>query len=162
LTKGADAFHQKTLRERLLDVVVGAHAQAEHLVDLVVLGGQEDHRHLGLLAHALQQVHSVHAGHLDVKDRHVGHLLVEGVQRGLAVIVGFDLESLGLKCHRNRCQDVPVIVHEGNFRHGIVSLYCSDCLFFCHYAGLCTLQQSQTANQAQPLPYFERISIRNG
>jgi hypothetical protein len=42
----ADAFHQQALRERLLHVVVRAHAQAQHLVDLVVLGGQEDHRHL--------------------------------------------------------------------------------------------------------------------
>jgi hypothetical protein len=52
----ADAFDQQALRERLLDVIVGAHAQAHQLVDLVVLGGQEDHRHLGLLAQALQQL----------------------------------------------------------------------------------------------------------
>jgi hypothetical protein len=67
----ADALDQQTLRERLLDVVVGAHAQAQHLVDLVVLGGQEDHRHRGFLAQPLQQVHAVHARHLDVEDGHV-------------------------------------------------------------------------------------------
>jgi hypothetical protein len=43
--QGADALDQQALRERLLDVVVGAHAQAQHLVDLVVLRGEEDDRH---------------------------------------------------------------------------------------------------------------------
>ena len=72
--QGADALDQQALRERLGDVVVGAHAQAEHLVDLVVLGGQEDHGQLALLAQPAEQLHAVHARHLDVEHRQVGGL----------------------------------------------------------------------------------------
>ena len=61
-----------TARTALVSVLLlhaaGAHAQAEHLVDLVVLGGQEDHRHVGFLAQAVQQLHAVHAWHFDVQD----------------------------------------------------------------------------------------------
>ena len=46
--EGVDAGDQESLRERLFDVVVGSHAQAEQFVDLVVLRGQKDHRDLRL------------------------------------------------------------------------------------------------------------------
>jgi hypothetical protein len=78
--KRADALDQQPLAEGFLDVVVRPHAQTQNLVDLVILGGQEDDRHRGLLTEPLQQVHPVHSWHLYVKDGHVGQLLVEGVQ----------------------------------------------------------------------------------
>ena len=43
-----------------------------NLVDLLVLGGEEDHRHVGLLAQPAQQLHAVHARHLDVEDGEIG------------------------------------------------------------------------------------------
>jgi hypothetical protein len=66
---GANALDQQSLRERLGDEVVGAHLQAEQFVDLLILGGQEDHRHVGFLAQTAQQFHPVHARHLDIEDR---------------------------------------------------------------------------------------------
>ena len=42
--------------EGLGDVVVGAHAQADELVDLVVAGGQQDHRYLAGFAQAAQHL----------------------------------------------------------------------------------------------------------
>ena len=38
------ALDQEPLRERFADEVVGAHLEAEHFVDLLVLGGEEDDR----------------------------------------------------------------------------------------------------------------------
>ena len=38
------ALDQKALGERFADEIVGAHLEAEQLVDLLVLRGQEDHR----------------------------------------------------------------------------------------------------------------------
>src|ERR1700726_289833 len=46
--QGPDAFDQQPLRERLSDIVVGTHPQAEKLVDLVILRGQENHRDVAL------------------------------------------------------------------------------------------------------------------
>src|SRR5579883_2808330 len=41
----ADPLDEEALRERLLDVVVGAHPEAEQLVDLVILRGEKDDGH---------------------------------------------------------------------------------------------------------------------
>jgi hypothetical protein len=79
---------QQALRERLPDEVVGAHLEAEQFVDLLVLGGEEDHRHVGLLAQAAQQLHAVHARHLDVEDGEVGRVLRQPVERRGAVGIG--------------------------------------------------------------------------
>ena len=40
-----NARDQKPLREGFGDVVIRAHGKAERFVDLIVLGGEEDHRH---------------------------------------------------------------------------------------------------------------------
>uniref|UniRef100_A4WVN9 Uncharacterized protein n=1 Tax=Cereibacter sphaeroides (strain ATCC 17025 / ATH 2.4.3) TaxID=349102 RepID=A4WVN9_CERS5 len=113
----ADPLDQEALREGLLDIVVGPHAQAEHLVDLVILRGEEDHRHRRLLPKALEEVHPIHARHLDVEHRHVRHPLVEGIERRLTVIVGLDLEPFGLERHGNRSQDIAVVIDEGDPGH---------------------------------------------
>mmetsp|Transcript_19885 Transcript_19885/g.32445 ORF Transcript_19885/g.32445 Transcript_19885/m.32445 type:complete len:227 (-) Transcript_19885:92-772(-) len=110
----ADAFHQQTLTERFLNIIVSAHAQAQDFVDLVVLGGQEDHRHRGFLTQPLQQVHTVHARHLDVQNRHIRQPLVKGIQSRLPVIISFHLKAFGLEGHRNRRQDISVVVHQCN------------------------------------------------
>ena len=119
---GADAFEQQALGERLPDEIVGAHAQAQHLVDLLVLGGEEDHRELVRLADAVQQFHAVHARHLDVEDAEVGRRLGEPFQGRGAVVVGLDLEALGLEQHRHGREDVAIVVDKGNvFAHGLAS-----------------------------------------
>ncbi len=66
---GLDAFDQQALRERFGDEVVGAHLEPEELVDFLILGGQENHRQIGLLPQAAQKLHAVHARHLDIEDR---------------------------------------------------------------------------------------------
>ncbi len=119
---GADALQQQALGERLADEVVGAHAQAQHLVDLLVLRGQEDHRELLCLADAVQELHAVHARHLDIEDAEVGRRLVEPLERGRAVGIGLDLESLGFEQHRHGGEDVAVVVDQGDvFAHGVAS-----------------------------------------
>ena len=107
-----DTLDQQPLGERFLDVVVGAHAQAQHLVDLVVLGGEEDHRHVRFLADLAQQLHAVHARHLDVEYGEVGGLAPEPLERLGASRIGAHPESLVLEGHGYRGQDVAVVVDE--------------------------------------------------
>ena len=116
-----DPLDQQALRERLLDEVVGAHLQAEQFVDLVVLGGEEDDRQVGLLAQPPQQLHAVHARHLDVEDGEVGHADLEAVERRGAVGVGLDAVALRFEGDRDRGEDVAVVVDEGDRRHGFSS-----------------------------------------
>jgi hypothetical protein len=101
----------------LLDEIVGAHLEAEQLVDLVVLRGQEDHRQVGLLAQAAQQLHAVHARHLDVEDGEVRRPRGQPLQRGGAVGVGFDAIAFRFQRDRHRGQDVAVVVDKRDCSH---------------------------------------------
>ena len=102
------------MRERLVDVVVGAHLEAEQLVDLLVLGGQEDHGHVGLLAQPAQQLHAVHARHLDVEDGEVGGLLGQRLERGGARRVGAHLVAFRLQRHAERGQDIALVIDQND------------------------------------------------
>src|SRR3546814_5638049 len=62
-------------RSGLADVVVRAHAQAQHLIELIILGREKDDGHLGLPAQTRQQFHAVHARHLDIENGDIGHPL---------------------------------------------------------------------------------------
>src|ERR1700674_3947800 len=114
-----DALDQEALRERLADEIVGAHFQAEQLVDLLVLGGEEDHRQVGLLAQAAEQLHAVHARHLDVEDGEVGRVGLEAVERRGAVGVGEDAVAFRLERDRYRGEDVAVVIPESDGGHEI-------------------------------------------
>ena len=111
------ALHQKPLRERLLDEVVGADLEPEELVDLLVSGGEEDDRQVGRLPELPQELHPVHARHLDVEDREVGRIRGKPVERGASVVVGRDAVALRFQNNGDRGQDVAVIVDESNRLH---------------------------------------------
>ena len=120
-----DALNHEALGERFGDVVVGAHLEAEQLVDLLVLGGEEDHRHVRLLAYAAKKLHPVHARHLDVEDAEIGGVLGQGFERRGAVIVGADLVSFRLERHAQRGEDVALVIDKRDralFLHHVLTL----------------------------------------
>ena len=108
---------QQALAERLVDVVVGAEVEAEDLVDLLVLGGQDDHRQVGGLAQAPQHLHAVHARHLHVEDGQVRRVALQRRQAGGAVVVGLHRVAVAFQRQGDRGDDVLVVVHQGDFRH---------------------------------------------
>jgi hypothetical protein len=114
---GLDPLQQQPLAERLVDVVVGPEVEAEDLVDLVVLGGQHDHRDLGGLAQAAQHFHAVHARHLDVQDHQVGRLALDRVESRRAVVISLHHVAVAFQRQRNRSDDVLVVVDESNIGH---------------------------------------------
>ena len=65
-----------------------------------------------LLAQAAEQLHPVHPRHLDVEHGEVGRVLDERLQRRLAVRIEAGDEALGLERHRQRGQDVAVVVDQ--------------------------------------------------
>ena len=65
--QGADALDQKPLRERLADIIIGSHAQAEQFVDFVIFRGQENDRDMAVPPQLAEKLHAVHPGHLDVQ-----------------------------------------------------------------------------------------------
>ncbi len=109
---GAHALDDKALREGLGDVVVGPHLKAEQFVDLLVLGGEEDDRHVGLLAHAAQKLHAVHARHFDIEDSEIGRIFGQGLERGGAIAIGPHFVAFGLERHPERGQDVSLVIDQ--------------------------------------------------
>ena len=91
--QGTDALQQQALAEWLGDVVVGAEAQAHQFIDLLVLGRQEDHRHGRALAQALQQLHPIHARHLDVEHRQIHRFCRHALKGAFAIRIGADDEA---------------------------------------------------------------------
>ena len=113
-----DALGQEALRERLGDVVVGADIEADHLVHLVVLRGEEDDREVRTLADAAQHFDAVHARHLDVEDGDVGGRLRERGQRRRAVRIGAHGIALALEQNLQGGEDILVVVDQGDGGHG--------------------------------------------
>ena len=101
---------QKPLRERFADEIVGAHLEPEQLVDLLVLGGEEDDGKLGALAEPAQKLHAVHARHLDVEDGEIGGALGKAVERACAVVVSLGLITFRLEHHAQGGEDVTIVV----------------------------------------------------
>ena len=112
--QGSDPLNQQPLRKGLLDIVVGAHPEAEQLIDLVILRGQEYDRQLTRLPQILQQLHAVHARHLDVENGQVHRLLIDPPQCFLTVLIGADAITLGLQRDGNRRQDILVVIDQCN------------------------------------------------
>src|ERR1700734_1277775 len=89
---------EKALGERLADEIVGAHLEAEQLINLLVLRRQENHRQIGLLPQAPQKLHSVHARHLDVENGEVGRIGLHALERARAV--GVSLHPISFRLER--------------------------------------------------------------
>src|SRR5229473_6069814 len=109
-----DALDQQTLREGLLDVVVGTHTQPEQLVDFVILRSQEDYRNGALSPQLPEKLHAVHARHFDVEHGEIDGLRTESFQRLGSITIAADGKTLRFQRHRYGGQDVPVVVDESN------------------------------------------------
>src|SRR6185312_16543090 len=87
------------------------------LVDLLVLGGEEDHGELAPLAKPPQQLHAVHARHLDIEDGEVRRALGEAVERACAVVVSLGLIALRLEHHAQGGENVTIVVDKCDCWH---------------------------------------------
>ena len=107
---GLDPLDQKALRKGFADEVVGAHLEAEQLVDLLVLRGEENDGKLGALAEPPQQLHAVHARHLDVEDGKVRRIFRKAVKGACAVVIGLGFVAFRLEHHAQGGQNVTIVV----------------------------------------------------
>ncbi|KIX78571.1 hypothetical protein SF12_08360 [Streptomyces sp. MBRL 601] len=77
---GADAGDQLARGEGLGDVVVGPYLQPDDLVDLAVLGGDHDHRHVGAAAQLAADLGAGESGQHQVEQDQVGAVALELVE----------------------------------------------------------------------------------
>ena len=80
---GADAGHQLSEAEGLDHVVVGAQLEADHPVDLLAAGGDDDDRHVGLGAEPAAHLVAVHVGQAEVEQHEIDGARLQGhLERG--------------------------------------------------------------------------------
>ena len=114
---GADPRQQLLDRERLGDEVVGTEVER---LDLVVgLGARRDHdhRHLGEGPQLRQHRDAVEVGQAEVEQDHVGHPLVDDLQRRPAVARRLDVVVAGPQVDRQRAPHRGVVVDDQHERH---------------------------------------------
>ena len=99
-------------RERLGHVVVGADAEADQHVGLVVPRGEHQHRHRPLGLHPAADLQAVEAGQHDVEDQQVGLPGLGGVHGGRAVAGRLHLEALGAQPGRDGVDDRRVVLDD--------------------------------------------------
>ena len=113
-----DARHQLTRAERLGNIVVAAHLQTQHTVDLLVARGEEEDRHVRGAADLPADLEAIHLRHADIEhDERRLHPL-ELLQRGGAVIGGMDLHAGLLQREADHFADMRIVVgNEDAVRH---------------------------------------------
>jgi hypothetical protein len=118
--EGLDPAHELAQPERLREVVVGAQLEADHLVDLVVAGGEdEDGRLRSGRPQAPQDLESVHPGQPDVEDDEVGSLVRRELEALFAGSRDRNLVALLLECVLDAPGDGELVLDDENrCRHG--------------------------------------------
>ncbi len=114
---GFHALGQKAVGAGFAHEIVGANIEADDLVNLFILGGEEDDRHFRGLAQAAQKLHAVHLRHLHIKDGQIGRGFRQARQSCQPVMIGLHGIAFGLEEHFQGCDDILIIVNQRQCRH---------------------------------------------
>ena len=112
-----DPLDQQTLAEGLVHIVVGPKVEAEDLVDLFVLGGQDNDRDVRSLAQAAKHLHAIHPGHLNIENDQIRRIAFKRGQARGTVIIGLHNMAVAFKGQGDGGDDVFIVIDQGNFRH---------------------------------------------
>src|SRR5690606_26614034 len=101
---GANPRDDLARAERFADVIVGTEFEAEQAVDLLDPRGEHEDGHRGKGADLPTQGEAVDAGQVDVEKDRIGSLLVDPVQRQIAVVedAGAETGSEQIVAHQGR------------------------------------------------------------
>jgi hypothetical protein len=108
----ADAGHQFTRIERLGQVIVGTHLQADNPIDFITPGGQHDHRNGGEVAELAQQIKTVQPRQHNIKDEKGVVTGKSGIQPIQGIMDGKNGESLLLQVLGEQVTQFGVVVND--------------------------------------------------
>ena len=111
-----DAGDDLARGERLDDIVVRAHLQAQNAVDLLTARGEHDDGQRALAPHALADLHAGHTRHHLIQQHEVIMIPMGHLQRALAVIGRIVLEFLVIQIQGKRLMDDGIVVADEYFR----------------------------------------------
>ena len=99
---GADAREQLTQIERLSDVIVGAHFEANHAVDDFASGGQHHDADIAVFAQTASEGQPVFTGHVDIEDYEIGGFFLQPRRHRLAIHCGAHAKTVPRQVFRDR------------------------------------------------------------
>ena len=114
-----DAREELLHAERFRDVVVGAAAEAAHLVRLLSARRQKDHRHLRDFADVIEHLEAAALRQHQIEKHQIGTLRVKETDRLFAVAGGDGLEVFVAQIDLETLAQSRFILDDENFRHAI-------------------------------------------
>ena len=67
-----------------------------------------------MIAEPPEQLKPIHTGHFYIKHGQIRGIIAQRPQRSLAVAVDARPKSFCLQANRDRCEDVPIIINQGD------------------------------------------------
>ena len=107
-----DAADQLADAERLDEVVIGAHLEPDHLVDLVRARGEEEDRRARLAPQLAEHLEAVDPGQPDVEHHEVGRRVGEVGEGVLAGRLDGHRVALALEGHLDAARDGGLVLHD--------------------------------------------------
>src|SRR4029450_8811784 len=109
--------HQLARAEGLYDIVVGAELEAQDAIHLLVLGGEEDDRHIAAQAQPLAHLGAIELGHEDVQDHQRGRLARRDLQRSKPVVGRQRLVARAPQRKAHDVADVRIVIDDQDLLH---------------------------------------------
>ena len=116
---GPDARDELAAAERLGQVIVGAHLQTDHAIDLVAFGGQHDDRDVRLGAQRAAQRQAVLARQHQVEQDEIDAAVGQHLVHGAAVCRGADPEAFLGQRARDQIADLAMVVDDQDVRRAL-------------------------------------------
>ena len=113
---GPDARNQLATAEGFGQVVVGAHFQTDHAIDLVALGRQHDDRDTGFSPDAAAQGQAVLTRQHQVEENEIDPAVGQDLAHGPAVCRNADAESFLGQRARDQIADLAMIIDDQDVR----------------------------------------------
>ena len=132
--------------EGLCDIVIRTKAETADLVDIVLLGGDHEDRHISVLADPFAHFKSVHARKHQVQDDQVKLLLERSLQALVAPVLYLDFKSAQLQIILFQISDRHFIFNDQYFAHIVPPLQVLRPLLYSrpdsHSHGICGSQSA--------------------
>ncbi len=116
---GANARNELAAAERLGQIIVGAHFQSDHPIDLVALGGEHDDRNIGIRAQRTAQRQPVLVRQHQVEQDEVDPRIGQHLAHGLAVAGGTDTKAFPAERARHQIAHLAMVVDDQDVRAAI-------------------------------------------
>lgn len=112
--KRIEKIEKKKMRKRIGDEIVRKNIEEEELIDIIVIGSEEDERKIGIMEKEEKKINKVNERNIDIEDRKIGRKRNKKIKRRREVGIGLEEIKLRIKRNGKGGKDVEVIIKKRN------------------------------------------------